>query len=67
MKNGFIDPESSNDSRVVLNDESGRASITRWSELKLDKPMKGIVVGVRKITLGKCRQAPARSGLCDSY
>jgi hypothetical protein len=51
MKNGFINPEDDNDSRVVLNDESGRASITKWSELKLDKPMKGIVVGIRKITL----------------
>jgi len=50
-KNGFICLEDSNDSRVVLNDESGRASITRWSEMQLDKPMNGIVVGVRKITL----------------
>lgn len=50
-KNGFIDPENCNDSRVVLNDESGRASITRWSERQLEKPMTGIVVGIRKITL----------------
>lgn len=49
-KVGWINPEN-DDPRVTLNDETGRASVLRWEETKLEKPMTGIVVGVRKITL----------------
>ena len=49
-KLGWLNPEN-DDPRIILNDESGRASVPRWAELKLKKPLSGIVVGVRKITL----------------
>lgn len=54
-KLGWINP-GSDDPRVHINDESGLASVPRWVETKLDKPLVGIVSGVRKITLTNLAQ-----------
>lgn len=49
-KLGFINTYH-DDPGVVWNEESGRYSVPRWSEIALPKPRKGIVIGVRTITL----------------
>lgn len=49
-KVGWINPEN-DDPRVTTHEESGRTSVLRWEETRLKKPMTGMVVGVRKITL----------------
>ena len=46
----WIDPEN-DDPRITFYDKFGRASVPRWIETELPKPVGGIVAGVRKITL----------------
>jgi hypothetical protein len=49
-KVGWINPES-DDKRITVDEVSGRVSLPRWEERRLEKPVDGIVVGVRKITI----------------
>ena len=49
-KVGWVNPES-DDKRITVNEISGRVSLPRWEEKRLEKPVDGIVVGTRKITL----------------
>lgn len=55
MRLGWINPDS-DDPRITFHEESGMTSIPKWQEVKLEKPLVGIVSGVRKITMRNLAQ-----------